>query len=262
MNPERARAAARLLWTSWDTGGRLPHLPPDCRPSSLKEGYGVQSLLEEVSGSARAGWKIAATNVTGQRHIGVDGPIAGRLLSDKLVQGDELVPMDHNHMRVAEAEFAFVMGRDVPPDRRDYTADEILASVESLHPAIELPDSRFEDFVTAGGPQLAADDACAGWFKLGPPAAVPWRAMDLAAHPVALSINDAPVSSGHGADVLGSPLVALAWLASTLHLLGTGLLRGDIVTTGVCGRPAPIEARDRVRADFGSLGGVDLRLGG
>ena len=261
MNSESARAAANIIWGSWESGERLRQLPDGCRPRNLEEGYAVQAMLEEVSGYSGVGWKIAATNVTGQRHIGVEGPIGGRLLAGKVVSGDGPVPMAGNLMRVAEAEFAFVLGANIPARRQEYTPDEVLACVTSLHPAIELPDSRVQDFVTAGGPQLAADNACAGLFMLGEPADTEWHALDLAAHPVSLSVNGQQITSGHGADVLGGPLVALTWLANSHELRGCGLAAGDIVTTGVCGKPAAIEAGDSVRADFGSLGRVELRLG-
>jgi 2-keto-4-pentenoate hydratase len=82
-------------------------------------------MPEEVSGCARLGWKIAATNVTGQKHIGVEGPIGGRLLDTKVVSGDGPVPMADNLMRVAEAEFAFVLGRNIPARGQEYTPDEV-----------------------------------------------------------------------------------------------------------------------------------------
>lgn len=262
MNDEQAREAAAIIWASWERGQRLLELPEHCRPGSIEDGYAAQAMLEAISGSARVGWKVAATNVTGQKHIGVDAPIAGRLLSAKVATGDSPVPMADNFMRVAEAEFAFVLGHDVPARERAYGPDEMLDYVATLHPAIELPDSRFQDFARAGGAQLAADDACAGWFVLGDAADMDWRAMDLAAHPVSLSINGGQCTSGHGADVLGGPLLALAWLANSHWLRGCGLSAGEIVTTGVCGKPCAISAGDSVCAEFGALGRATLRLGG
>lgn len=262
QNEEKARAAARIIWACWERGQRLEQLPEHCRPRTLAEGYAAQAMLEEVSGSPSRGWKIAATNVNGQKHIGVDGPIGGRLLAARLVSGDDPVPVSGNFMRVAEAEFAFVLHRELPARKRPYTDGEVLACVASLHPAIELPDSRFQDFATAGGAQLAADNACAGWFLLGEAAGAGWRHMALAGHPVSLSVNGRVVSTGHGADVLGGPLVALTWLANSHELRGCGLAAGSIVTTGVCGKPCPIEPGDSLLADFGSLGRVSLNLSG
>ena len=87
-------------------------------------------------------------------------------------------------MRCVEVEFAFRMGRPLPPRSAAYTVEEVLAAVETLHPAIELPDSRFADFTAVGAPQLIADDACASLFLLGPAADPTWRDLDLVEHPV------------------------------------------------------------------------------
>lgn len=82
-------------------------------------------------------------------------------------------------MRVGEPEFAFRMGRDLPPRSSLYTTQQVLDAVDTLHPAIEIPDSRFSDFVSAGAAQTIADNACAHLFVLGPPTTSDWRALDL-----------------------------------------------------------------------------------
>ena len=64
-----------------------------------------------MSRQAVAGWKIAATSLAGQKHINVDGPLAGRLLAGRELQPGTPVPLAGNLMRVAEAEFAFTMAR-------------------------------------------------------------------------------------------------------------------------------------------------------
>ena len=71
-------------------------------------------------------------------------------------------------MAVAEAEFVFRMARDMPPRAQAYSVDETMAAVGELCLGIEVPNSRFADFVTAGEAQLIADNACAHEFVLGP----------------------------------------------------------------------------------------------
>ena len=71
-------------------------------------------------------------------------------------------------MSVAEAEFAFVIDRDLDAAAGlDFTMDEVLGAVRAMHLAMEVPDSRFARFETVGAAQLIADDACAGRFVLG-----------------------------------------------------------------------------------------------
>jgi 2-keto-4-pentenoate hydratase len=60
--------------------------------------------------------------------------------------------------------------------------------------------------------------------------------------------------------VLGDPRVALTWLVNRLSSLGVTLEAGQAVTTGTCMPPLEIEAGDAVRADFGPLGQVALRV--
>ena len=81
-----------------------------------------------------------------------------------------------------------------------------------------------------------------------------WRAIDLAAHPVTLWIDGQEATTGTGADALGDPRAALAWLANNHAVQGAALRAGDVVTTGVCGRPSRIATGNHVVADFGALG--------
>src|SRR4029077_8865550 len=104
-----------------------------------------------------------------------------------------------------EAEFAFRMSRALRPRAESYGVEEVLSAVDSLHPAIEVPDSRYEDFTSVGAAQLIADNACAHLFVLGPATLAPWRGMDLANHLVAGTVLGKQTHHGRGANVLGDP---------------------------------------------------------
>jgi 2-keto-4-pentenoate hydratase len=168
--------------------------------------------------------------------------------------------IEGNIMRVAEAEFAFRFARALPRLDRPYTTDEVLAAAESLHPAIEVPDSRYNEFARVGAPQLIADMACACWFALGPATRADWRSRDLVKHEVIAYINDKTVATGTGANVLGDPRIALTWIANELSTFGDGISAGQFVTTGTCVVPPAVAPGDRFKADFGELGSVEVRL--
>lgn len=257
-------AGARLLWQHWQAGTTLHALPPPVRPVTRAEGYAIQAHLPAVARQALAGWKIAATSPAGQAHIGVDGPMAGRLLSEGVHPDGSMLSLAGNRMRVAEPEFAFRFGVALPPRSRRYEVAEVLAAVTGLHPSIEVPDSRYVDFVRAGEAQLLADNACAGQFVLGPAAPPVWRDIDLSAHRVDARVEptDAPPwgRTGMGRQVLGDPRDALTWLVNELSALGVTLEAGAVVTTGTCMAPLAIAPGDAVQADFGALGGVAVRF--
>ena len=60
--------------------------------------------------------------------------------------------------------------------------------------------------------------------------------------------------------MLGDPRIALTWLVNELSAHGLTLRAGEVVTTGTCVKPVEIAAGNRVRGDFGVLGGVCLAI--
>ena len=258
MNQQDIHAAAAILWQHWQQSTRLDELPAHCRPGTRAEGYAIQAEVAKLSGMSSVGWKIAATSTAGQQHIRVDGPLAGCLLSARSLEGGARVSLAGNNMKVAEAEFAFRMGRGLPKRAETYSVAEVLAAVATLHPAIEVPDSRYEDFTRVGAAQLIADVACACWFVIGPATRADWRAVDLAKHSVAAYRNGALVGQGSGAEVLGDPRAALAWIANELCAYGDGLRAGDVMITGTCLTPVPVLPGDSVKADFGDFGALEV----
>jgi 2-keto-4-pentenoate hydratase len=260
MTPASSRAAHEVLVGHWTAGTTLESLPDPLRPMTRADGYAIQALLEEWTTSPLYGWKIAATSAAGQAHIAVDQPLAGRILAERVVADGGTCPFGNNRMRVAELEFAFTMAATLPPRPDDYTVDDVLAAVATLHPAIEVPDSRFAHFESSGAPQLIADDACAHYFVLGEPAPSRWRDLDLARYSVTGDVGGGPPRVGNGGNVLGDPRVALAWLANELSHHGVALRAGQVVTTGTCLVPMPIAPGDVLRGDFGELGSVCVTM--
>lgn len=257
LDASQLAAANDLLFGLWATGRRIAELPPALRPSTRAEGYAIQALIERRSASRLFGWKIAATSAPGQRHIHVDAPLAGRILAERVIENGGRCSLRANLMRVAELEFAFRMRADIAPRTQRYAMDEVMAHVATLHPAIEIPDSRFEPFEAAGAAQLIADNACAHDFVLGEAAPANWRSLDLATHEVAGSLDRIPVR-GSGANVLGDPRIALTWLANELSHYGATLRAGEVVTTGTCVVPIRIGEGNRLSGDFGVVGSVSV----
>jgi 2-keto-4-pentenoate hydratase len=262
LTRDDVKAASDLLFAHWTQGKRLPELPAPLRPSTRAEGYAIQALLEKRTAAPLFGWKIAATSEDGQRHIGVEGPMAGRILAQRVVPSGAVLDCGANHMRVAEPEFAFRLARTLPPRNERYEIDEVLSAVGSVHPAIEVPDSRYEDFAIVGAAQLIADNACAHWLVLGEATDAPWRSLDMARQRVVATNAGKATNEGHGSNVLGDPRVALTWLVNELSSLDVALGAGQVVTTGTCVRPLPIGPGDRVSADLGAFGSVDVRFAG
>ncbi len=260
MNREQITKSATLLWDTWMQSRLIDALPEKSRPADRSQGYAIQAEVARLSGQSVFGWKIAATSTDGQKHIGVDGPLAGRLLANRVLSSGETLVLGQNLMRVAEAEFAFRMAKPLAPRKTAYDMEEVLAAVDTLHPAIEIPDSRYRDFASVGAAQLIADNACACWFVLGQETKADWRDRDLSRHAVTAWRNGELAAKGTGANVLGDPRIALTWIANELSDQGIGLNAGEVVTTGTCVLPQAIAPGDTIRADYGDFGTVTVEI--
>ena len=114
MKQELINKAAKILWDAWRTGQTISELPQDCRPTNRQNAYDIQTRIADLSQSAQIGWKIAATSENGQKHIGASGPLAGRLLANRAKFSGDHLTLGANLMAVAEAEYCFRLGSDLP----------------------------------------------------------------------------------------------------------------------------------------------------
>ena len=242
---------------------RLDALPVDCRPDDLAAAYAIQAVhaerLAALQGGAPVGYKIGCTNVTAQAQLGIDEPFYGRLFPGAVHDSAARLRADDFFMRVIEAEFAFRMVDDLPAAAAPYDLDGVAAAVGAVVPAIEVVDSRYTDWTTAGAAALIADNGSHGALIHGPVTEA-WRDIDLESAPVILSVAGEVVREGVGGNALGHPLHALAWLANTLCFSGGGLRAGDLVSTGTCIEVYFADPKDRIRADFGDLGSLEVEF--
>lgn len=255
----QAAPAALLLSSAWASGHTVDVLPTECKPTSRAEGYAVQSHWSKQVGAV-GGWKIAATSVAGQRHIGVSGPLVGPVFAHRVLQDGATVSLALNRMRVAECEIVFHFARPLAPRAQAWTLPDILSAVDSVHPGIEVPDSRFAAFETAGEAQLIADCACCNDMVLGAGLALDARAHTLATLKVQAHTSDGRHLEGVGSHVLGDPLEALRWFVNEITQNGQTVQAGQFVTTGACVVPIPILPGQSLSADFGWLGKMTVHF--
>ena len=101
-------------------------------------------------------------------------PFAAPILAGTLRFDDSpFAPGFFQVMGVA-AELAYRMGRDLPPRAEPYAPEEVLDAVASLHPAIEIADTRFMGLNTTDRLSHLADQQSHGALIVGP-ALADWR---------------------------------------------------------------------------------------
>lgn len=235
-----------------------------CSPPSEKYelndqvAYGVQKYNIDIkikNGQRIIGRKVGLTSEAIQSWLGVDRPDFGTLTDDMLVGNGGSFPATRLMQPRAEAEIAFVMGRDLLGPT---IVNDVIRATDYVLPAIEIIDSRIADWKISFF-DTVADNASSGLFVLGDR---PTRLadIDLTLAGMWLKKNGRIVSTGAGAACLGSPLKAIAWLANTLDKLGTPIRKGDIILSGALGPVTPLVAGDHIQCAISKLGGASFRV--
>lgn len=217
--------------------------------------YAVQNELTRrrlAQGATVVGRKIGLTSAAVQRQLGVNQPDFGVLFADMDMSAKPEVPDGLLLQPRAEAEIAFVLGRDLTDG--DLGPDQVSDAVDHAVAALEIVDSRVAGWdITIT--DTVADNASSGLFVLGetPLSLDAFRPGEVN---MQMYRNDELVSQGTGADCLGDPVNALRWLAQTARDYGDPLRAGQIVLSGALGPMVAVEPGDRIRADITWLGTV------
>ena len=224
--------------------------------ASLEQAEAVQAVAVAAYGGQRCGYKIGATSPGVQRMLGCEEPFFAPLFANDMVESGATYRLPPGLLGI-ECEFAFVMARAYPAAGEAPSPDTLADAIASCHLALEIVGRRVDASIPLDAVSATADFALDMAYVHGP--RIPdWRARDLAAVPVTARVDGQVRASGTGAEVLGSPLNALLWLARALAVRGAGFEAGDIVSTGTCTGIVPVGSGQRFRGDFGDLGFVEV----
>ena len=242
---------ARRLDRAWETRQTVAPLSESEGLASTAVAYQIQTRWNELRlarGDRVIGHKIGLTSRAMQEQMGVDQPDYGRLWESRFfpaTEGIATIPGDLFLQPRIEGELAFLIGK--PLDGPAITTADVLAATEAVAVSVEVIDSRFTDWKIRLADTIA-DNSSYGGFALGR-----WdrtlAQTDLRTLGMMVSHNGKVVGEAIGAAALGHPAAAVAWLASTLHGLGTGIQPGDIVLSGSLVRALPMAAGDEAVID-------------
>ncbi|HMM88684.1 2-keto-4-pentenoate hydratase [Bradyrhizobium sp.] len=255
-------AAAQTIATARRNRAPLASLPADLAPGDEAEGYRIQRAVHDLllpQTGGLVGYKIGCTSAVMQEYLDIPHPCAGGVF-EKGVHDSGARLRHGDYVRVGvECEIAVRLARSLAPSEAPFTAEWVMEAIESYHPAIEIVDDRYVKWETMGVPTLVADDFFAAGCVLGQ-AVARVKAPDLLKVQGRAVINGTEAGHGTGADVLGHPHNALAWLANHLAEEGRGLHAGQIVLTGSLVKTVWLEAGDSVRMELEGLGRVEAKF--
>jgi 2-keto-4-pentenoate hydratase len=256
---ERIIDAAQAIATARRNRAALRPLPAPVAPRDEAEGYRVQRAVHDLllpGVGALIGYKIGCTSSVMQQYLNIPHPCGGGIFARGVHEsGVNLRAADYVRVGV-ECEIAVRLARDLPATAAPFTDADVADAIEAYLPAIEIVDDRYEKWETLGAPTLVADDFFAAGCVLGTPVERT-AAPDLLTVNGRALVNGTEAGRGTGADVLGHPHHALAWLANHLAAEGKGLHTGQIVLTGSLVKTVWLNAGDSVVMELDGLGRVE-----
>lgn len=243
----------------------LDHAPiPPIRdllaPDDVAAAYAIQTINTEralADGRRLVGRKIGLTSIAVQKQLGVDQPDYGMLYADTARPEAVAIDLADLIQPKAEAEIAYVFGHDLDDER--LTVADLMRAIDFAVPAVEIVDSRIANWDIRLTDTIA-DNASTGLWVLG---SRPIRLSDFDPRTCRMTMEKAgtTVSSGTGADCMGSPLNATLWLARVMAAAGYPLRAGDTVLSGALGPMVPIASGDVFDVRIEGLGTVTAAFG-
>jgi 2-keto-4-pentenoate hydratase len=247
----RARRAAKMLLAARQSGVRLHALPEDVRPTTIAEAYAIQDEVASAIGTI-GGWKVGAKSPTAE-------PTCAPLPAKLVLASPQSFPAGTFALNGVEAELAFTVARDLPPRSAPYYEAEMSAAMASVHPAIEVVDSRFVDLANTDALSVLADFQSHGALVIGAGSAVP-DSLTFDEQVVRLDSDGVRVIDARDSNPAGHLARLLAWLANHAAARRDGLRRGDVITTGSWTGMRFCSPGTHVHADFTGIGGVDVNF--
>jgi 2-keto-4-pentenoate hydratase len=229
--------------------------------TSPAQAYAVQREYVRLQMAARGvgavGYKVGLTSKRMQAMCGIDSPVAGVVLGDRVHSSGSSVSASAYGRIGLEFEIAVRLGRDLRPDGRPVTLAEVAAAVDAVCPAIEIVDDRHADYGMLEALSLIGDNSWNAGIVLGAFART-WP--DIESVEGVVAVDGKAIDRGFGRDVLGHPFHSVAWLATHLAEIEAGLRAGDIVMTGNLVTTRFPDRSSAYRFDVDGLGAAELTI--
>jgi len=228
-------------------------------PKTEQAGYAVQKEVAlRLGGLPPAGFKIGATTKQMQAYLGLSGPAAGFVSKSGLRATPATARFADFLNPGLECEVGLRLARDIAPG--PCTRDQAAEAVGEVFAAIEIVEKRYDDLVKLTTPTLIADQVFHAGGVLGA-SVKEWRGIDLAAVRGRITVDGVVRGEGVGADLLGHPFEALAWLAASGGAAAFGGLKaGQVVFLGSVTPPIWLDGPCTGVVEFDALGRVELTL--
>jgi len=257
LKPEQIKKAANTLFGAGNELEPIQALTEVYPEITIDDAYKIQleNIQKKVNlGREVIGKKIGLTSRAMQKMLGVSEPDYGHLMDDMV--GEEELPISLSKLLQpkVEAEITFVLKEELKGP--GVTLARVLQATEGVIPSFEIIDSRVKDWKIKIQDTIA-DNASSAMVILGSQL-VPVKDVDLNHMGMVLEKNGQIIDTAAGAEALGHPALAVAWLANKLAEYDISLKPGEIILSGSLTKAYEITGNDVFTATFSGLGKVKV----
>jgi len=245
MTPDQVERAASALVAA-RKGAAIAALPNGAVPQSEADSYQIQDAVIAKLGEKIGGWKVGISPLGGHW--------SAPIYASKVAPTPATLPAGGFKLLGIECEIGFRFNQALPARPQPYTRHEVLAAC-SLHPTIEVVDSRYQDFRSLDRLLVLADNYSNGGLVYGPPAAN-WDGIDLVHPPIEVTADGKHFADCTGLQA-GTPIELMLAAVALANGRG-GISIGTVITTGTHTGLVFTEPGVTIVADYGRLGRVEV----
>ncbi|HEX3954645.1 MAG TPA: 2-keto-4-pentenoate hydratase [Stellaceae bacterium] len=225
----------------------IPALSDALKPQSETDCYAIQDAVLKGLGETVGGWKVG--------FLEPGNVYCAPIYASKIHASPAALPAAGFNVIGIECEIGFRVNQPLPYRSAPYSRTEVLASV-TMHPTIEVVDSRYVDFRSLDRLHILADNYSNGGLVFGA-AASGWENADLVHPPIEVTAD-----GKHFADCTGlrasDPISMLLALVNFVSKHRGGCPAGIFVTTGTHTGLILTEPGVKIAADYGPFGHVEV----
>lgn len=187
-----------------------------------------QLKMRTSEGEKQTGWKMGLTSEAKRRQMNLDSPLYG-FLTDKMEvkSGGTFALKGKIHPKI-EPEVAFFIRDEL---KAPVTREQVLKACSGVCAALEILDSRYQQFKYFSMEDVISDNSSSSHFILGA-----WREdfaqIDLKNLKMEMSADGKVVQTGIASDISGDPVQSVVELCDLLAERGQTLKGGSIVLAG------------------------------
>lgn len=222
---------------------------------SLDEAYEIQHMaieLRKQRGEKITGYKLGFTSKAKMEQMGVHDLIWGILTNEmELKQGDTVDLKRWIHPRV-EPEIAFRVSKNITAE---ITLEELPQYIDMMAPALEIIDSRYENFKFSLE-DVVADNCSSTGYVIGN-----WQplGLEISDLKMALLVNEHEVESASSAAILENPLQSVVELSRLASNAGLTVNKGEVILAGAATAAVFLKPNQVLTANVENMGSVSFK---